>query len=592
MKYLKKDNNFLIYNRQTFGKWLLFIFLIIFIVVIGRFYYVITKGRVQNVDLASQARKIYINNKTVYAKRGDILDRKGNPIAQDNDTYSLYAILNKQQVGVHNKPLYVTNKDRVAYVLSKYLPISQDKVLKILNHNKKAFQVEFGKAGKNISILTREKIESKHLNGINFLSHKNRFYPNGEFASNFIGITDQNDNKNYLKGTMGLEGSFNKKLTGRNGERSIKKDKFGYQLPGSRTTFPAVNGNILYTTLDSRLQNILETQISKVEREVHAKRIVATVMNARNGAILATSQRPNFNLKSNKVGTSRDWNNEIVQSSYEPGSVMKVFATSSAIDCNAFNGNEQYMSGKYYIDGKKITDWNGTGWGEINYAKGFALSSNVAMAHLEQKMGSRTWKNYINKFHLLNSTHSGLLGELPGRIAFDYPFERANTAFGQSISVTHMSVLQALTAIANDGKMIKPQFVEKIKDPNNNKIIYRMHSKTVGHPIKASSAEKVRKLMQDVVYKPYGVGRAYQIPGYRIAAKTGTAQIANPDGSGYMYGADTYLYSVAGMAPAKNPKYIVYVTMRQPKISDHKISGQFLSKIFNPVMKQALGLND
>jgi Cell division protein FtsI/penicillin-binding protein 2 len=147
-------------------------------------------------------------------------------------------------------------------------------------------------------------------------------------------------------------------------------------------------------------------------------------------------------------------------------------------------------------------------------------------------------------------------------------------------------MLQGFTAVANNGKMVKPQFIKKVVDPNTGKTTYKMKTKDVGRPIKASTAKKVRKLMEDVVYKPYGIGSNFKIKGYKIAAKTGTAQVANASG-GYSMGDDSYLYSVAGMAPAKNPKYIMYITMKKPVLKD-KTATQLLDEIFGPVMKQAL----
>lgn len=578
------------HNRKMFGKWLLLIVIGVFIVIVGRFSYIAVSGTVESVNLSSQAKRLYTDNKTIKAKRGSILDTNGNPIAEDTSTYSVYAVVSKKQVGANNKPLYVTNKKKTAKVLSKYLPISYHKALKTLSpSNSKTFQVEFGNAGSNISVATKEKIEKEKLNGINFVSSEARLYPNGTFASNLIGFAQQSQQKEndatQLSGVMGIEKMSNKTLTGTDGEQSLQKDKFGYQLPGSQTERPARDGSTIYTTIDQRLQNIMENVVSKVQSESESQAISATIMNAKTGSILATTQRPTFNA-STKKGLSKAWNNALVQDTFEPGSTMKIFTTSAAIDSGNFDSDATYRSGTYTIDGKVVPDWKTEGWGVISYAKGFALSSNVAMAHLEQNMGAKTWKKYINRFKLLQSTNSGLESESKGSIQFDYPIEQANTAFGQAINVTAIQMLQGFTAVANNGKMVKPQFIKKVVDPNTGKTTYKMKTKDVGRPIKASTAKKVRKLMEDVVYKPYGIGSNFKIKGYKIAAKTGTAQVANASG-GYSMGDDSYLYSVAGMAPAKNPKYIMYITMKKPVLKD-KTATQLLDEIFGPVMKQAL----
>lgn len=151
-------------------------------------------------------------------------------------------------------------------------------------------------------------------------------------------------------------------------------------------------------------------------------------------------------------------------------------------------------------------------------------------------------------------------------------------------------MLQGFTAIANNGKMVKPQYIKKIVNSNTGKVTYRMKTKTVAHPISSSTAKEVRKLMQDVVYKSYGIGSDFKLSGYRVAAKTGTAQVVGSNGT-YLNTDDSYLYSVVGMVPASNPKYIMYITMKQPTLPATKTATQLLDEIFSPVMKQALGEN-
>ena len=579
------------YNQKMFGKWFLLIVIGLFLVIVGRFCFIAVGGKVESVNLSSQARKLYTDNKTIKAKRGDILDTNGKSIAEDTSNFSIYAVINKSQVGPNKKPLYVTDKEKTAEVLSEYLPISYKKAMKALNpSNDKAFQVEFGSAGNNISVTTKEKIEAHHLNGINFVSSEARLYPNGTFASNLIGFaqptqknsTDSTD----LNGVMGIEKMLNKKLKGIDGQKSIQKDKFGYQLPGSQVEQPAQNGEIVYTTIDQKLQTIMENTVSKVQSETHSQSMSATIMNAKTGAILATTQRPTFDAATKK-GLDKAWNNALVQDTYEPGSTMKIFTTSAAIDSGNFNKNETFESGKYEVGGKIVPDWVKGGWGNITYEKGFAVSSNTAMARLEQRMGAKTWEKYIKKFGLLKSTGTGLESESDGNIRFRYPIEQADTSFGQGINVTAIQMLQGFTAVANDGQMVKPQFIKKIVNENTGKTTYQMETKKLGRPIKASTAKQMRSLMEDVVYKPYGIGQSFKMKGYRVAAKTGTAQVVDPKTGQYQNSNDSYLYSVAAMAPSKNPKYIMYITMKKPHLKSIAAE-DLLNQIFNPVMKQAL----
>lgn len=276
---------------------------------------------------------------------------------------------------------------------------------------------------------------------------------------------------------MGIEQAFNKTLAGQNGYKDAQYDVYGYKLPGKQQKEKAVkNGNNVYTTIDSRIQTLLESEMNSVQSQVHAAGMNAVLMDAKTGKIVAASQRPTFNAATLK-GIGSAWTNTLSSDMYEPGSTMKVFTLSSAIDSGHYNGTDTYESGRYSIDGKIVPDWNPAGWGYITYNKGFALSSNVAMAHLEQQMGPKTWKKYIHRFGFLKSTNSGLPGELTGRIQFNYPIEQADTSFGQGIEVTTMQMMQALSAVSNNGTMMKPYFISKITNPSNTKTIKKYGKK-------------------------------------------------------------------------------------------------------------------
>ncbi|KRL20433.1 penicillin-binding transpeptidase domain-containing protein [Lentilactobacillus kisonensis] len=579
-------------NRKIVGMWLFFLFIGMFALLSTRLLVIAVGKNVKNVNLNDQAQKLYTQTQTLKARRGTIYDADGNAIAEDTSTYSLYAVLDKGQRGLNNKPLYVVNKSKTAQALSKYLPISEKKALKILSpKDSQPFQVEFGSAGTNISLITKKKLEAKHLPGINFVQQQARLYPNGVFSSNLIGVaTSQNDKTtgaNNLVGQMGIEKAFDKELAGKNGYKDAQYDAYGYKLPGrEQKEKPVKNGDNIYTTIDSRIQTLLESEMNSVASQVHPAGMNAVLMDAKTGRIVAASQRPTFNA-STLQGINKAWTNTLTADTYEPGSTMKVFTLSAAINSGHFNGNDTYESGRYAIDGKIVPDWDPAGWGYITYNKGFALSSNVAMAHLEQQMGPKTWKKYIQRFGFLKTTNSGLPGELAGRLQFNYPIEQADTSFGQGIEVTTMQMMQALTAVSNNGTMMKPYFISKVTDPSNKKVLKKYGKQVVGHPISAQTAKKVRQHMQDVVYKSYGIGQDYKIKGYRIAAKTGTAQVSNGAG-GYASGDDSYLYSVAGMVPANNPRYVMFITMKQPQLTGTKTATQLLAEIFKPVITRAL----
>jgi penicillin-binding protein 2B len=581
-------------NRSHYGQFLLLLCLGVFLCMGLRFSYVSIFKNVQGVNLSELSKSLYTKSNVIPAKRGTIYDAGGQPLAEDTNVYTMYAILNKKQIGMDNKPLYITDKNKAAYAISSVLPISYENALRDLSPKTNAFQVEFGTAGVNISLTQKQKLDSYHISGLNFIQQPSRLYPNGVFASHLLGYASATSNPNNsnvkLSGQMGIERVYNDLLTGTNGFQSSQLDSSGVPIDnGDNTSKPAKNGDDIYTTLDYRLQSLLETEMTNVYNQAHPKNMNAVLMNAKTGDILAATQRPTFNATT-KQGLGLIWRNTLIQDAYEPGSTMKIFTMASSINSGHYNGNATYHSGVYYINGRAVPDWNISGWGNITYNKGFALSSNVAMAHLEQNMGAKTWRNYMNKFQFFTPTNMGFSGEDIGKVQFQYPIEQANTAFGQGILVNAMQMMRALSSIANNGNMLQPRIVSRVVDPKTKKTIKSYPPEVVGHPITAATSRQVIKHMEDVVYKPYGIGSVYKIPGYKVAAKTGTAQVSHGK-SGYASGDDSYLYSVAGIAPANNPKYILYITMKQPKLPKTKTASQLLSEIFNPVMRLALEEN-
>lgn len=575
-------------NRGTFGKWLFLITVGLFTLFIVRFAYIAINKDVQHVNLRSQAEQIYTQQRIIQARRGDIYDSEGNPLATDTSRYTLYAVLDRTQKSSDGKPLYVKNRQKTAKILSQYIDLTPKQIEKTLKPKGQAYQVEFGSAGSNLSVSTMQKIKNRHLPGINFIATPARQYPEGEFASQIIGMATpkiKNDNgteETNLVGQLGLEGYFNKQLTGTNGLRKDKQDVYGYQIANSKqVTKKAINGDNIYTTLDSQTQHFLENKVNKVYKSSNANAMTAVVMEAKTGKIIAATQRPTLHAENNPV-----WRNMLVQDAYEPGSVMKILSLAAAIDTGHFNPNATFNSGTWAMGGGKITDWSSSGWGTISYKDAFDISSNVGFAHVEQDMGADTWMKYIKRFGLLKKVNViGMSNEVNGYTSFKGILVQANTAFGQGITVNVMQMMQAFSAIGNNGKMMKPYIVSKVVDGNSGKTIQKIKPKVVGHPIKASTAKKVLGYMQGVVYDQKGLGHDYQIKGYRVAGKTTTAQIGGAHG--YSHDDTNYLYSFAGMAPAKNPKYIMYVTLRQPQNLKKPATKQIAS-VFNPTMKMLL----
>ena len=596
-RFMEKKNLNPMNNRKKVGIILFATSIGLFFLFAVRFSYIVIGGHVAGTSLAEKTKQLYQGSEVVKAKRGTIYDRNGVALAEDASSYSIKAILSKTYTS-GGKKLYVEEKNfyKIAEILHKNLSIDKKDALNILEDGakKELYQVEFGSYGKNISQETKQNIEAdmkkEGVAGLYFVDHQARMYPNGVFSSHFIGYAVPDKDENGLVGKLGLESAYNDILSGKDGKIIYQKDNFQNPLPGTvAEEEKAVDGQDIYTTLDSRLQSYLETLMDQVNEEYQPEELTAVLMKAKTGEILAMGQRPTFNPETREGLTGKDaiWRNFLVQDSYEPGSTMKVFTTAAAIEEGEFNENETFQSGKIQVEDATINDHDFGEKGVLTMRQALSWSSNVGMVILEQRLGGR-WYNYLQKLGFGQSTHSGLDDEVNGALPTSNIVDRAMSAYGQAVGVTNFQMMKAFTSIANNGTMIQPRYISKVVDPQTGEE-RTTQTEVLGQPFSKETTEKVREYMRDVVESEnygsaYGV---YSVPGYNVSAKTGTAQIASDTG-GYQTGDTAYLYSIVEMVPSEDPDYVLYLTMKHPKTYDRMA----LAKIANPLMKRAMDFKE
>ncbi|HIB1873210.1 TPA: penicillin-binding transpeptidase domain-containing protein [Enterococcus faecium] len=596
-RFMEKKNLNPMNNRKKVGIILFATSIGLFFLFAVRFSYIVIGGHVAGTSLAEKTKQLYQGSEVVKAKRGTIYDRNGVALAEDASSYSIKAILSKTYTS-GDKKLYVEEKnfDKIAEILHKNLSIDKKDALNILEDGakKELYQVEFGSYGKNISQETKQNIEAdmkkEGVAGLYFVDHQARMYPNGVFSSHFIGYAVPDKDENGLVGKLGLESAYNDILSGKDGKIIYQKDNFQNPLPGTvAEEEKAVDGQDIYTTLDSRLQSYLETLMDQVNEEYQPEELTAVLMKAKTGEILAMGQRPTFNPETMEglTGEGAIWRNFLVQDSYEPGSTMKVFTTAAAIEEGEFNENETFQSGKIQVEDATINDHDFGEKGVLTMRQALSWSSNVGMVILEQRLGGR-WYNYLQKLGFGQSTHSGLDDEVNGALPTSNIVDRAMSAYGQAVGVTNFQMMKAFTSIANNGTMIQPRYISKVVDPQTGEE-RTTQTEVLGQPFSKETTEKVREYMRDVVESEnygsaYGV---YSVPGYNVSAKTGTAQIASDTG-GYQTGDTAYLYSIVEMVPSEDPDYVLYLTMKHPKTYDRMA----LAKIANPLMKRAMDFKE
>ena len=615
LDYVVKDRRTPNKNRERVGQNLMILAVFLFFVFVINFAIIIGTDTKFGHNLSTEASEVYQKEVTVQAKSGTIYDRNGVALAEDSTTYSIYAIISTSYVSSTGEKLYVKKSqyEKVAEILNEKLGIDKNEVLSQLKQDG-LFQVSFGSSGSGLSYSTKLAIETAMdeagIKGIGFTSTPGRMYPNGVFASQFLGLTQLKENKDgtsSLVGTSGLEAALDDILSGTDGKVIYQKDKNGNLLLGTETTVKqAIDGKDVYTTLSEPLQSYLESQMDIFQNEAQGTYASATVVNAKTGEILATTQRPTYNAQT-LDGYSEDnlktWNTLLYQNYYEPGSTMKVMTLASAIDDGVFNPNEviSTINGITVAD-TTINDWNVnegmTSVQYLTYAQGFAWSSNVAMTSLEQKMGNDKWLTYLSRFKFGYPTRFGMLNEDSGLLPSDNEVTVAMSSFGQGIGVTQVQMLRAFTAIPNGGVMLEPQFISQIYDSNTNSTRVAT-SEVVGNPVSEDAADQTLDYMVTVgTDSQYGTlyngttGQPYiQVGDYSVAVKSGTAQIAASaeDGGGYLTGDNDYIYSVVAIVPSDDPEFIMYVTLQQPS---EQFRAMYWQDVINPVLERAMMIKD
>ena len=596
-------------NRRRVGKSLSLFAVILFAVFLVNFAVIIGTGKKFGVDLVKEAYKVHQTTRTVPAKRGTIYDRNGTPIAEDATSYNVYAVIDKEYKSANGDVLYVEESqyNKVAEIFHKYLDMEETYVKDQLSQpNLK--QVSFGAKGNGITYANmmsiKQDLESAKVEGINFTTSPNRSYPNGKFASSFIGLAQLHENEDGTKsliGTSGIESSLNSLLAGTDGIITYEKDRLGNIVPGTeQVTQQTVNGKDVYTTLSSPLQSFMESQMDAFQGKLKGKYMTATLVSAKTGEILATTQRPTFDADT-KEGITEDfvWRDILYQSNYEPGSTMKVMTLAAAIDNNTFPGGEYFNSSELKVADATIRDWDvndGLSAGSImTYLQGFAHSSNVGMTLLQQKMGDTTWLDYLSRFKFGVPTRFGMPDEYAGQLPADNVVSIAQSSFGQGISVTHTQMLRAFTAIANDGVMLEPKFISALYDPNDQ-TSRKSQREVVGNPVSKEAASLTRENMILVGTDPI-YGTMYNrndnkpvitVPGQNVSVKSGTAQIADEQNGGYLVGKTNYIFSVVTMHPSENPDFILYVTVQQPEHFSNPWFGEFA----NPILERASAMKE
>lgn len=533
------------------SKFIILVVAFLFVAIICKLSYVVLSDKVDGINLKDKSASISTVKKTLYADRGNIYDINGEELASTVNSYTVIAYLNSNKTNV-------SDKEKTAKELAPILNMTEEKLIELLN--KKLYQVELRPGGYGITEVVKARIEKLELPGIDFIKNsKKRYYNKSTFASYIIGYAKVLDD-GKISGELGIEGYYDDILSGTNGyTKYLKYTSSNYKIPNTNEdTKKAKDGSDIYLTIDSSIQLIAEKAVSSMKEKFNTDWAVFTVMDAKTGAIVASATNPNFNP--NDTNTIKEYMNPLLSYQYEPGSVMKVFSFASSMEEGKYDGEETFKSGSYTLDdGTVIRDSERKGWGTISFDEGFARSSNVAATTLALRLGVDKLSEYYNNLGFGKKTGIELSNEAIGDIEMVYQSELATASFGQGVSVTAIQMLQALSAMTNDGTVIKPYIVDKVIDQNGN-ITYQGKRQVVKKVYSTNTVNKMHEIMKKVI----DINKYWQVNNVSIMGKTGTAQIASPKG-GYLTGTYDYIKSFAGIFPVDDPKYIVYVAGKKPE---------------------------
>jgi cell division protein FtsI (penicillin-binding protein 3) len=507
-------------------------FLLCFLVIICRAFWL--QG-VQGAQLASEASYQQTETIVVPGLRGSLLDRRGNLLATSEDAATIIAT-----------PYQVKNPPRAAAKLAPILGLKKGEVLEALTE-----ESGFSYIAHKVDLGTAAKVEALKLEGIAELPESRRAYPQGEMAGQVIGAVGSENT-----GLMGLEQGEESVLKGTDGEQRIVKDALGDPIR-METAKEASDGEDIQLTLDPVIQQKTEEVLNEVGETYTPKGATAIVVDPRNSQILAMANWPPVDPADLSGASSEELMNQATGLNYEPGSTFKAFTVAAALEEKLVTPTTEFvLPPQLQVADRTIEDAEERGTETMSVKTILARSSNVGAVTIGEKLGSEKFSEWITRFGFGRATGIQFPGEQQGIVPALDEYSGStigNLPMGQGLAVTPMQMVAGYTAIANNGILKRPQLIKRIGESE-------VHEPKGKRVIKADVATEVREMLEGVL-EAGGTASAVSIPGYTLAGKTGTAQVAEDGG----YSETKYIASFIGFAPAQHPQFLAAVIVDEPQ---------------------------
>ncbi|WAG56195.1 penicillin-binding protein 2 [Clostridium estertheticum] len=558
-------------GKRERGKRILIVavlFSLVFSALVGRMVYLMAVNGSKYKSLALQQQT---KNIAVPPIRGAILDRNGQELALSMNIYRLDVDLNVLKKYLVDKKI---PEEQADLQLSKILNIDKSKIKEILDDkDSKGNPLQFVSLKRKVEKKVVDKIKALKYSGIIISKDVERTYPNDNFLAHVMGHTNLDGN-----GVNGVELSYNNELAGVPGVKVVETDRDSNELPYTEAvTVQPVNGKDLTLTIDERVQELAQKVAKETLTKNGAKSVSITIMNPKNGEIMAMANAPDYNLnipyvegKTSKE-TQEIWKNRAISSAFEPGSIFKVITSAAALQNNAVTDKDRFISnGSIKVGNKLLYSDNKENYGIETFSDIIKNSDNVGFVKLGQMIGKANFYKFIELAGFGQKTNIDMPGEGTG-IVKDLnnitPIDLATMAYGQGVAVTQIQYIAAFNAVANGGTWIRPHVMKDISHIENGKKVIdkqfsNLNEKTI---MSKEKAAQLRTYLERVVKEGTAVGT--YIDGYHIAGKTGTANKVNSIDGGYNTG--KYVSSFAGMAPASDPKVSLVITIEEPNASNY-----------------------
>ena len=599
----EKDSNIITLNRKFDGKNLIYttklrnvfiVIILVFIILLGRIGYLQFVEGAYLTELAYQQQTI---NQILSPKRGNIYDSTGKALAISAQVDTI--TINPTKIKGDSDEETKTLKETVSKGLSDIFALDYNETLAKVNSESQVETIIKKVEQEKVDELKTWMDENDISVGINIDEDTKRYYPYGELASSVIGFCGSDN-----QGLSGIESKWDSVLTGTPGKIVSSQDSSQKEIPNAEETYiSAENGSDISLTIDLNVQSILEKYLEQaVEKYECEDGGNVIVMNPQTGDILGMACYPDYDLNSPYTPNStlaktydslsseeknealyKMWSNKSVAESYEPGSTFKIITASVALEegiTTTDKAGDFYCSGSQEVEDRIINCWrNYNPHGSQTLRQALCNSCNPAFIQLGQRIGAPTLYKYYQAFGLFESTNSGLYGE-QSSIFHDLdkigPVELATYSFGQRFQITPLQMITAISCVANDGVLMKPNIIKSITNTDTGAVT-ETEPTEVRQVISKSTAEQIKSMMESVVLE--GTGKNVQVSGYSIGGKSGTSEPteANKD--------DGYVSSFVAISPIEDTQVVILLTLYDPQNKEYGYQG---GSVAAPTVSQML----